>query len=68
MVIYKGCELSHWREKFLGGGDDWHVQGFFHYVNSNGLYSNFKNDNRPSIGFKEPKSIKKEKAYITYVN
>lgn len=28
-VIYKGCEVSHFRKPFLG---TWYVQSFFHYV------------------------------------
>jgi hypothetical protein len=42
-VIYKGCEVEHWREKhtvpnyFLG-------QVFLHYVDKNGPYENYKYD------------------------
>lgn len=42
-VIYKGCEVEHWREKhtvpnyFLG-------QVFLHYVDKNGPYEKFKYD------------------------
>ena len=51
MVIYRGCDLDHWREPMNAPGrDDWHVQGFFHYVNAYGPYSQYKYDYRPSIG------------------
>jgi len=68
MVIYRGCELEHWREEFFGSADDWHVQGFFHYVDANGPFSNFKYDGRPSIGHKERFIKEKQKGYIQYVN
>lgn len=42
-VVYKGCDVEHWREKheipnyFLG-------QVFLHYVDKNGKYSDYKYD------------------------
>lgn len=57
MVIYKGCDLKHWRNVLdLEQDDAWHVQGFFHYVNSNGPFANFKYDKRESIGEKTTRS------------
>jgi hypothetical protein len=50
MVIYRGCDLRHWREKLVCGENDWHVQGFFHFVNANGPFAEFKWDQRPSVG------------------
>jgi hypothetical protein len=50
MVIYKGCELLHWREPMSCKEDDWQVQGFFHFVDANGPYSHFKYDKRECIG------------------
>lgn len=50
MVIYKGCELEHWRDKLVCSNDDWHAQVFLHYVDKNGQYSDFENDKRKSIG------------------
>ena len=51
MVIYKGCDLKHWREPFKTNNlDDWHLQGFFHYVNVDGQYADYKFDKRNSIG------------------
>jgi hypothetical protein len=35
MLIYKGCELNHWREKFEGKVC---IQVFLHYNNSNGIF------------------------------
>jgi hypothetical protein len=46
MIIYKGCEITHWREKFEGVN---HGQVFLHYntktENNDNLY-----DNRPELG------------------
>lgn len=64
MVIYKGCDLSHYREKLNINDDVWHVQGFFHYVDANGPYANFKYDNRSNIGVL--KNATKQKFYIEY--
>lgn len=50
MVIYRGCDLPHWRDKLSHNEEIWHVQGFFHYVDANGPYPNFKFDKRESIG------------------
>jgi hypothetical protein len=71
LVIYKGCELDHWREVFNPPNiNDWHVQGFFHYVNSVGLNADFKFDKRKSIGEvsknKKPQNQHTNKSYITY--
>jgi hypothetical protein len=52
MAIYRGCDLNHWREVFGYTDDAWHVQGFFHYVDINGPYAEFKYDKRNSIGEK----------------
>lgn len=40
-VIYSGCNIEHWREPFEG---DYHIQTFFHYVNANGPYAQYKGD------------------------
>jgi len=53
IAIYRGIDLEHSREIFLPPNSDWHVQGFFHYVDSNGPYSSFKYDKRENIGFLE---------------
>lgn len=50
MVIYKGCDLPHWRKPFEYFKSCWHVQGFFHFVDANGPYTEFKYDKRNSIG------------------
>ncbi len=54
MLIYKGCELEHWRKTFKGNTC---CQVFLHYNNKNGQYkSNNKYDGRPMLGV--PSNIK----------
>ena len=69
MVIYRGIDLNHWRDKFdISDSDAWHVQAFLHYVDAEGPYSNFKFDKRSSIG-ENPRissSVLESKPYIEY--
>lgn len=67
MVIYRGCDLDHWRELFDLEEDVWHVQGFFHYVDKNGPYADFKWDRRDSIGLTKTKSVQVEKNQKSYI-
>lgn len=69
LVIYKGCDIEHWRKKMDIPYEAWHVQGFFHYVNASGPYSNYIYDNRFSIGESKKKVIsqRSNKRYIQYV-
>jgi hypothetical protein len=46
MIIYRGCELEHWREPFIGKN---HAQVFLHYNECGGKY-NIINDGRPVLG------------------
>jgi len=68
LVIYRGCDLKHWREPFKAGDDHWQVQGFFHYVNNDGPYSDFRFDQRESLGQLKTMSApqKNTKSYIQY--
>ena len=50
LVIYRGCDLNHWRNQFDIDEDAWHLQGFFHYVDANGPHSSHKWDRRVSVG------------------
>ena len=49
-VIYKGCDVEHWRDEFQG---DWHSQTFLHYVNKNGPYAEWAKDKRPLYGIEK---------------
>ena len=46
MIIYRGCELKHWREPLLANN---HAQVFLHYNEKGGEYDN-PNDGRPLLG------------------
>ena len=47
MLVYKGRDLAHWRERF--DGKYW-IQAFFHYVDANGPLASYKFDGRRGIG------------------
>ena len=47
MLVYKGRDLAHWRERF--DGKYW-IQAFFHYVDANGPLASHKFDGRGGIG------------------
>lgn len=53
-IIYKGCELVHWRDVFRG---DSHSQVFLHYVDQNGLYAEWKYDKRQFLNINSSKMI-----------
>jgi hypothetical protein len=53
MIIYRGCDIEHWREKFIGLN---HSQVFLHFNDKNGPYKGIY-DGRPMIGI--PKKFQK---------
>lgn len=61
LVIYRGCEVQHYRPQLQYQNDCFHIQGFFHYVDSQGPYADYKYDNRESIGLS-----KNYKKYLSY--
>lgn len=65
MVIYRGCDLEHWREPLRCDEDVWHVQAFFHYVDANGPNAEWKFDKREMIGATKTKRISYPD-YITF--
>ena len=46
-VIYKGCEVFHWREKYTEG--EWQFQVFVHYVDAEGPNKEWKYDKRKKL-------------------
>jgi hypothetical protein len=70
IVVYRGCDLLHWRELFDVPEGSWHVQGFFHYVDANGPHSDHKWDRRPTLGYRIESAVNAQvevkKNYITY--
>jgi hypothetical protein len=47
-VIYKGCEVMHWRRKLPEGQVN--VQFMLHYIDKNGPHTEYKFDRRASLG------------------
>ena len=47
LVMYRGCELNHWRPPYKG---KWQVQVFFHFVDANGPHKDHAMDGRESLG------------------
>jgi hypothetical protein len=45
-VIYKGCEFKHGRDRFDVDDGSYQVQVFLHYVDANGPYKYYVNDNK----------------------
>ena len=61
-IIYRGCEIDHWRDEFKGLMQS---QVFFHYCDRNGPFKDAKFDCRPALGFphsqKNPEQLKRLK-------
>lgn len=55
MIIYRGCEVDHWRERFIGLN---HAQVFLHYNDQSGPFQ-IALDGRPIIGI--PKSFQAQR-------
>ena len=51
-VIYKGCEVTHWRRKLPKGQIN--VQFMLHYIDKNGPYAEYKFDKREALGLNPP--------------
>jgi len=51
-VIYKGCEVTHWRRKLPKGQIN--VQFMLHYVDKNGPNAEYKFDRRGALGLYAP--------------
>lgn len=52
IIIYKGCEIEHWRDSFDAGEGSWQVQAFFHYINKDGpYYPEYAFDRRQGLGW-----------------
>lgn len=61
MAVYKGCDVSHWRNPFKG---KWHVQVFLHYVDANGPHKNHFRDGRQDFGIKKEENKKSSKPVV----
>ena len=45
-LLYKGIQYTHWRDAFEGG---YLAQAFLHYVDKNGIYSDWRFDKREAL-------------------
>ena len=65
MIIYRGCELEHWREPYWGKN---HAQVFLHYNEKGGQYD-IPNDGRPILGMpptmRSEESLEKQEEVVT---
>jgi len=53
MLVYKGCEVKHWREPFNCNEKEYQIQAHLHYVDSsNHAYKPYVLDGRQSLGIK----------------
>lgn len=51
LVIYRGCDVIHWRQPFTGSTETWHSQVFLHWVDADGPYADLcRFDCRPHLG------------------
>ena len=50
MLVYSGCELEHWRDKFEG---NMQYQLLMHYVDAEGEFKDRVFDGRPNLGLKK---------------
>lgn len=48
-VIYKGCDVYHWRNKMVQASVN--AQFMLHYVNKNGSFADYQWDKRPGLGY-----------------
>ena len=44
ILIYRGCEVEHWRDPLVTEERNYYVQLFAHYVDANGPYQMHAND------------------------
>jgi hypothetical protein len=50
-IIYRGCEVDHWRDTFEAGPGSYQVQAFFHFIDKNGpFYPEYAYDKRSQLG------------------
>ena len=64
-LVYRGCEVEHWRESFDG---EHQVQVFLHYyVEQNGPNAEWKFDRRPQLGINRQLTFQDVMEYMQYL-
>ena len=62
-VLYRGCEVEHWRDELVCGPDSFHVQAFLHYIDAKGPFAkDFAFDRRPALGLPQTARMPKKVA------
>ena len=52
VIVYRGCEVEHWRDVFNAANGSYQVQAFFHFIDKNGpFYPEYEFDKRPGLGY-----------------
>ncbi|HLO85984.1 MAG TPA: hypothetical protein VK203_13390 [Nostocaceae cyanobacterium] len=60
-LLYRGIEVEHWREKFSG---EHQIQLMMFYVEQDGLYAEWKFDQRKQLGVVKPVTLKSKINYL----
>jgi len=77
LVVYKGCDVEHWRPPLKAKENEWVVQLFIHYTDADGPYKHLKYDGRSKLGtpaeekknnFAVDQQRNEEKRTMTYAN
>ena len=64
-VMYRGCDIYHWREAYKEG--KWQAQVFLHYVDQNGPHAEWKYDKRESLGMSKTSSDQRQQFEDCYL-
>ena len=67
-IVYRGCDIEHWREKLSAPEYSYHIQAFFHYVDANGPHSDQQLDNRLFLGQPKKSEVKPNLVNKNYVS
>ena len=57
-VVYRGCDLLHWRKPMNETRTKLNAQFMLHYVDKNGPYSSCKWDERPKLGLSDTAKVR----------
>jgi hypothetical protein len=50
-IIYRGCDVDHWRDRFVAEAGSYQVQAFFHYIDKSGpFYPEYAYDRKIKSG------------------
>jgi hypothetical protein len=64
LVLYRGMELEHWRERFAARPGSYLVQVFLHYVDQDGPCKDYRHDKRAGLGHRSRPEEERVRALI----